>query len=255
MTRGHSYPAEQIQLLSWLLADVPAPPGVCLVLLFQVTLAKMRSHVSSCAKVQEQMANCPKFVPVVPTSQPIPRYSCASGVPPCMPSNPGVCCAFPWEEEQHLFPPGAATPGFGAWGGMRDPPEQGGGDGKGLGWFLLSQSSAVLVWEESVQLPLRSELLLALCSNIPNRSTFVCPYCGARNLDQQELVKHCMENHRNDPNKVVSAAGVCGTALEIQMADPWPPAGMFVEAQLCSSWFKSLWEVGICLCFVRGSLE
>ncbi|NWT58814.1 RN166 protein, partial [Erythrocercus mccallii] len=78
----------------------------------KVTLAKMRSHVSSCAKVQEQMANCPKFVPVVPTSQPIP-------------------------------------------------------------------------------------------SNIPNRSTFVCPYCGARNLDQQELVKHCMENHRNDPNKVV----------------------------------------------------
>lgn len=41
-------------------------------------------------------------------------------------------------------------------------------------------------------------------SNIPNRSTFVCPYCGARNLDQQELVKHCMENHRNDPNRVVS---------------------------------------------------
>lgn len=41
------------------------------------------------------------------------------------------------------------------------------------------------------------------CSNIPNRSTFVCPFCGARNLDQQELVKHCMDNHRNDPNKVV----------------------------------------------------
>ncbi|PNI14853.1 RNF166 isoform 3, partial [Pan troglodytes] len=28
--------------------------------------------ISSCLKVQEQMANCPKFVPVVPTSQPIP---------------------------------------------------------------------------------------------------------------------------------------------------------------------------------------
>ncbi|XP_025064971.1 RING finger protein 166 isoform X2 [Alligator sinensis] len=81
----------------------------------KVTLTKMRAHVSSCGKVQEQMANCPKFVPVIPTSQPIP-------------------------------------------------------------------------------------------SNIPNRSTFVCPYCGARNLDQQELVKHCMENHRNDPNKVVSLA-------------------------------------------------
>lgn len=52
-----------------------------------------------------------------------------------------------------------------------------------------------------------SELVLILFSNIPNRSTFVCPYCGARNLDQQELVKHCMENHRNDPNKVVSKAG------------------------------------------------
>lgn len=44
---------------------------------------------------------------------------------------------------------------------------------------------------------------LPICSNIPNRSTFVCPFCGARNLDQQELVKHCMDNHRNDPNKVV----------------------------------------------------
>ncbi|XP_055072612.1 E3 ubiquitin-protein ligase RNF166 isoform X1 [Misgurnus anguillicaudatus] len=91
----------------------------------KVTLVKMRSHISSCTKVQEQMANCPKFMPVVPTSQPIPS--------PQTPSVP-------------------------------------------------------------------SKTL----SNIPNRSTFVCPYCGARNLDQQELVKHCMENHRNDPNKVVS---------------------------------------------------
>nr|XP_013806466.1 PREDICTED: RING finger protein 166-like [Apteryx mantelli mantelli] len=49
----------------------------------KVTLAKMRSHVSSCAKVQEQMANCPKFVPVVPTSQPIPRYCHASGRETC----------------------------------------------------------------------------------------------------------------------------------------------------------------------------
>lgn len=43
--------------------------AVCL----QVTLVKMRSHISACTKVQEQMANCPKFMPVVPTSQPIPR--------------------------------------------------------------------------------------------------------------------------------------------------------------------------------------
>ncbi|KAJ7398929.1 hypothetical protein BTVI_120287 [Pitangus sulphuratus] len=99
----------------------------------QVTLAKMRSHVSSCAKVQEQMANCPKFVPVVPTSQPIP-------------------------------------------------------------------------------------------SNIPNRSTFVCPYCGARNLDQQELVKHCMENHRNDPNKVV-----CPVCSAMPWGDPSYKSANFLQ--------------------------
>lgn len=49
---------------------------------------------------------------------------------------------------------------------------------------------------------------LPLCflpSAVPNRSTFTCPYCGARNLDQQELVKHCVDNHRSDPNRVVSA--------------------------------------------------
>ncbi|XP_033012881.1 E3 ubiquitin-protein ligase RNF166 isoform X1 [Lacerta agilis] len=99
----------------------------------KVTLAKMRSHVTSCTKVQEQMANCPKFVPVVPTSQPIP-------------------------------------------------------------------------------------------SNIPNRSTFVCPYCGARNLDQQELVKHCMENHRNDPNKVV-----CPVCSAMPWGDPSYKSANFLQ--------------------------
>ncbi|XP_030438165.1 RING finger protein 166 isoform X2 [Gopherus evgoodei] len=99
----------------------------------KVTLAKMRSHVSSCTKVQEQMANCPKFAPVVPTSQPIP-------------------------------------------------------------------------------------------SNIPNRSTFVCPYCGARNLDQQELVKHCMENHRNDPNKVV-----CPICSAMPWGDPSYKSANFLQ--------------------------
>ncbi|RLV92415.1 hypothetical protein DV515_00013798 [Chloebia gouldiae] len=98
-----------------------------------VTLAKMRSHVSSCAKVQEQMANCPKFVPVVPTSQPIP-------------------------------------------------------------------------------------------SNIPNRSTFVCPYCGARNLDQQELLKHCMENHRNNPNRVV-----CPVCSAMPWGDPSYKSANFLQ--------------------------
>lgn len=65
------------------LEGVAACRNVSSPLVLQVTLAKMRSHVSSCAKVQEQMANCPKFVPVVPTSQPIPRYCRASGRETC----------------------------------------------------------------------------------------------------------------------------------------------------------------------------
>lgn len=69
------------------------PENVSSLLFLQVTLAKMRSHVSSCAKVQEQMANCPKFVPVVPTSQPIPRYRCREAqtawtFPPILSRNP-----------------------------------------------------------------------------------------------------------------------------------------------------------------------
>ncbi|NXD88251.1 RN166 protein, partial [Halcyon senegalensis] len=72
----------------------------------KVTLAKMRSHVSSCTKVQEQMANCPKFVPVVPTSQPIPRYRCVSGRE-ARPSLSGgtavcpVCSAMPWGDPSY----------------------------------------------------------------------------------------------------------------------------------------------------------
>lgn len=109
------------------LEGVPAASGnISSLLVLQVTLAKMRSHVSSCAKVQEQMANCPKFVPVVPTSQPIPRYCHMSG------GKRVHLCRLYWhslplqalksehvfyiplgnhrEKHQHLFPPGIWSP-------------------------------------------------------------------------------------------------------------------------------------------------
>ncbi|XP_026046189.1 RING finger protein 166 isoform X3 [Astatotilapia calliptera] len=54
----------------------------------RVALVKMRSHIASCSKVQEQMANCPKFVPVVPTSQPIPR--CVQCAQPCRGETPAT---------------------------------------------------------------------------------------------------------------------------------------------------------------------
>ena len=76
-------------------------------------------------------------------------------------------------------------------------------------------------------------------SAVPNRSTFACPYCGARNLDQQELVKHCVDNHRSDPNRVVSLP-VPQTLLPARTASqaPWahpPPPALSQVCPICSA--------------------
>ena len=39
---------------------------------------------------------------------------------------------------------------------------------------------------------------------LPNRSTFRCPYCSQSNLDVEGLRQHCTEKHRRSPDKVVS---------------------------------------------------
>ncbi|XP_078469829.1 uncharacterized protein LOC144946779 isoform X3 [Lampetra fluviatilis] len=36
----------------------------------------------------------------------------------------------------------------------------------------------------------------------PNRFTFMCPYCGTRNLDQDDLLRHCIERHHSDRTRV-----------------------------------------------------
>ncbi|XP_050398914.1 E3 ubiquitin-protein ligase RNF166 [Patella vulgata] len=40
-------------------------------------------------------------------------------------------------------------------------------------------------------------------SNVPNRATFKCPYCGQPNLDVPGMVKHCNDNHRQSAPQVV----------------------------------------------------
>uniref|UniRef100_A0A8B9HMM8 RING-type E3 ubiquitin transferase n=1 Tax=Astyanax mexicanus TaxID=7994 RepID=A0A8B9HMM8_ASTMX len=41
-------------------------------------------------------------------------------------------------------------------------------------------------------------------SPVPNRYTFLCPYCREPNLDQDGLVEHCNSQHARDPRPVVS---------------------------------------------------
>jgi hypothetical protein len=42
------------------------------------------------------------------------------------------------------------------------------------------------------------------CRELSNRSTFSCPFCGEANLDTSGMLKHCNENHMDEPTNVVS---------------------------------------------------
>ncbi|XP_007909998.1 E3 ubiquitin-protein ligase RNF114 [Callorhinchus milii] len=52
-------------------------------------------------------------------------------------------------------------------------------------------------------------------SNVPNRFTFTCPFCNAKNLDQDGLVEHCITKHTGELGKMV-----CPICSSMPWGDP-----------------------------------
>merc|ERR1712226_271269 len=61
-------------------------------------------------------------------------------------------------------------------------------------------------------------------SNLPNRSTFKCPYCADDNLDSKGLREHCNKRHRHDHTKVV-----CPICSSMPWGDEHQQSGNFLE--------------------------
>ncbi|XP_018425646.1 PREDICTED: E3 ubiquitin-protein ligase RNF114 [Nanorana parkeri] len=60
--------------------------------------------------------------------------------------------------------------------------------------------------------------------DVPNRFTFICPYCQEQNLDQEGLVDHCKKFHFSDPTPVV-----CPICASMPWGDPGYRSANFME--------------------------